>query len=487
MKKKVVWVDLAICSLWLLAILGGRNYWNTPLQFVMVAAAVLRLSFTFAMARGEKRAWITMALMIALGVLVASTNQTLGIIRTLAIYPFHILNIKADETATGLIAAFYALWIWFVPPVLYLIRLFRRRLVRTGLTWSDMLGGILWKERNTRVYSALMLVCIAALYSGLAMDARVCRMVCLCVPPFSFWLIWRYYGMKNDRWWVPVIAMVLFFYSQPLAGLWRIALLTASFALVVYMGCRLYRHTKLHVLSILAVLYVGVFLPSLSIGYNPYACIDYGRYGFYTHQPYNGIFYIKEGDRIGLRDRYGLLVKPEYERIRHHERGVWFDEVELCKDGYVTLYDILNTRFESNDINGELQADVCRALRDITQRYECGYDDRMEMEVTEMATGRVISHVKATVKGNLFYDYTEEPFLPKNTVAPESGEFRCDTLSVPGHPSQIQLSHVLDIVKDSTAIYRIGIRMAGEKMPEKAMAFGLAKEIAQSEVLNSRE
>ena len=487
MKKKVVWVDLAICSLWMLAILGGRNYWNAPLHFVMMAAVVLRLSFTFAMARSEKHAWIQMVLMIALGVLIASTNQTSGTIRTLAVYPFYILNIKADETAMGLVAAFYALWIWFVPPVVYLIRLFRRKLVRTGLAWSDMLGSILWKERNARVYSALMLVCIAALYSGLAMDARVCRMVCLCVPPFSFWLIGRHYGMKRERWWVLVVAMVLFFYSQPLAGLWRIALLTASFALVVYMGCRLYRQTRLHMLSILAVLYVGLFLPSLAIGYNPYACIDYGRYGFYTHQPYNGIFYIKEGDRIGLRDRYGLLVKPEYERIRHHERGIWFDEVELCKDGYVTLYDILNTRFERNNINGKLQADVCRALRDITQRYECGYDDRMEVEVTEMATGRVISHVKATVKGNLFYDYTEEPFLPKDTVVSKSSEIRCDTLSVPGHPSQILLSHVLDIVKDSTAIYRIGIRMAGEKMPEKAMAFGLAKEIAQSEVLNGRE
>ena len=104
-----------------------------------------------------------------------------------------------------------------------------------------------------------------------------------------------------------------------------------------------------------------------------------------------------------------------------------------------------------------------------------------------MATGRPISHVKAKVKGNLFYDYPEEPFLPKDTVAPKSGDIRCDTLSVPGHPSQMLLSHVLDIVKDSTAIYRIGIRMAGEKMPEKAMAFGLAKEIAQSEVLNGRE
>lgn len=483
MKKKIVWIDLAICSLWLLAILGGRNYWNTPLQFVMVAAAVLRLSFTFAMARGEKRAWIPMALMIALGVLVASTNQTLGIIRTLAVYPFHILNIKADETAMRLIAAFYALWIWFVPPVLYLIRLFRRKLTRTGLAWSDILGGILWKGRNARVYSALMLTCIAALYSGLAMDARVCRLMCICAPLFSFWLIGRYYRLKDGKWWILVVAMVLFFYSQPLAGLWRITLLTVSFALIVYMGCRLYWQTRLHVLSISTILYVGLFLPSLAIGYNPYACIDYGRYGFYTHQPYNGIFYIKDGDCIGLRDRYRLLVKPEYERIRHHERGIWFDEVALCKDGYETLYDILNTRFERNDINGELQANVCRALRDITQRYECGYDDRMEVEVTEMATKRVISHVKATVNGNLIYDYSDGPFLPEETAALQSGEIRCDTLAVPeSSSSKVMLSHALDIRKDSLVIYRIGIKIAAEKMSETSVATQLANEIAQSEV-----
>ena len=487
MGTRLLWAELLFCSLWLLAVLGGRGNWNTPVHFVAIFTVVLRLSFSFAMARGEKRAWLPLALMVAFGTLTASVHQIMGI-DTLAVYPFHILNIRADETAMGIIAVFFVVWIWIVPIVLYLIRLLRKRLVRTDLTWTDLLGGILWKERTSSTYSALMLMCITALYSGLAMDARVCLLVCICAPAFSFWLISRHCGMKRERWWVLVVAMVLFFYSQPLAGLWRIATLAASFALVVYMGSRLYRHTKLHVLTISTILYVGVFLPTLAIGHNPYACIDYGRFGFYTHQPYNGIFYIKYGDCIGLRDRYGLLVKPEYEHIRHHESGVWYDEVALCRDGYVTLYDILGARFVSNDINGELQSDVCRALRNIMLSYDCGYDDRMEVKVTEIPTGKTISHVKATVNGGLIYNYSDEPFLPEDTVSLQSGEIRCDTLvASESSSSKVMLSHALDIRKDSVGIYRIGIKMAAGKMPEQSMAIQLANEIAQSETLSPND
>ena len=100
-----------------------------------------------------------------------------------------------------------------------------------------------------------------------------------------------------------------------------------------------------------------------------------------------------------------------------------------------------------------------------------------------MATKRVISHVKATVNGNLIYDYSDGPFLPKETAALQSGEIRCDTLAVPeSSSSKVMLSHALDIRKDSVVIYRIGIKIAAEKMPETSVATQLANEIAQSKV-----
>lgn len=486
MRNKLLWVDLAVCSLWALAILGCRHYWNTPIQFMAIFAAVMRLSFTFTMVRDEKRAWVPLTWMMGLGLLLAQTELSFGI-HTLTLYPFYILDIKVDNMGRIIIGVFFTVWIWAMPVTLYLVRLFRKKLSHTGMKWTEVMGCVLWRDRRAKTYSALMLVCIATMYCGLAMDARVCRIACLSAPALSFWLIVRYYGMTTDKLWAMVAAMVLFFYAQSFGGLWRMVLLAASFALVVYMGCGLYRHTQRHLLSVLTVLYIGVLLPSLAIGYNPYACINYGRYGFYTHQPYNGIFYIKDGDRIGLRDRYGLLVKPEYEHIRHHGRGLWFDFVELQKDGYVALYDILNTRYEKcNDIDGELQENVCRTLRNFTQEHGLKYDDRVEVKVTEVPTEKVLSHVKATVNGGLIYNYTEDFLLPNDTAVLQSGEIKYDTLVESDHPYKA-MSHVKDILKDSIAIYRIYIRLAMKTMPEKTMAMELAEEIVRNEILNDRK
>lgn len=485
MRNKFLGFDLMVCSFWVLATLGGRGYWNTPIEFVVILAFIMRLSFAFIIACNEKRAWIPWGLMMVLSVPMALANQKLGI-HTLAVYPLYILNIEENGIVKG-IAVFCALWIWGMPLVLYSLLRFRKKLNRTALTWTDMLGGILWKEQRAKTYSALMLICIVALYSGLAMDARICRIVCLAAPILSFWLIARHYGSQVGNLWIMVVAMMIFFYAQPFSGLWRAGMLAVSFVLVVYVGYRLYKQTKKYVLAILAILYVGILLPSLAIGYNPYACIEYGRYRFYTYLPFKGIFYVKSGDLIGLRDRYGLLVKPEYESIRDYDHGVCY-KVALCKNGYMTLYDILNGRFiKNNEINERLQSDICRALQRFTQKYECGYGDRIEVKVTEILTGKIISHVKAWVNGNLYYNYSEDLFIPEDTVVLQSGDFQYDTLYLPERTPQMILNHVLDVGRDSTAIYRISFKMTGEIIPEKSQMIELIKEITRSQVLRDCE
>lgn len=481
MRNKFLWFDLIVCSFWVLAILGGRSSWNTLIEFVAIIAFVMRLSFAFIIARNEKRAWIPLALMMILCVPMALVSQKLSL-HTMAVYPLYFLNIEIDAIAKG-IAVFCALWIWGMPIVLYGILLFRKKLNRTELTWADIFGGILWKERRTQTYSALMLICIVALYSGLAMDAKVCRVVCFVAPVLSFWLIERYYSSKIGSLWVVVVAMMIFFYAQPFNGLWRVGMLATSLVLVAYVGYQLYRQTKKYILSILTILYIGVLLPSLAIGYNLYTCIDYGRYGYYTCFPFKGIFYVKDGNLMGIRDRYGLLVKPEYESIRDYDNGTRY-EVALCKNGYMTLYDIFNNRFErNNEIDGELQADVCQALQRFAQRTECGYGDRLEVKVTEIFTGKIISHVEAWVNGNLYYNYSDSPFVPEDTIVLQSGEFQYDTLALPNHAPQMKMSHVLDVGRDSMAIYRIGFKMVGEIIPEKSQTIKLVKEIAENQIL----
>ena len=104
--------------------------------------------------------------------------------------------------------------------------------------------------------------------------------------------------------WVMVAARGLFFYAQRYAGMWRVWMLVVSIAMVAHICWRTFGKQGLVQISILATVYLGVFLPTLAIGYNQYACIEYGRRGLYTLEPLRGVFYIKDAktDKVGLRD-----------------------------------------------------------------------------------------------------------------------------------------------------------------------------------------
>lgn len=83
------------------------------------------------------------------------------------------------------------------------------------------------------------------------------------------------------------------------------------------------------VLAFLSSIYLGIMLPSLAIGNNQYTCFSVGRTAYHSLGSYPGIFYVedKETRKVGLRDRYGLLVKPEYESFRYHTSSHWFGEL----------------------------------------------------------------------------------------------------------------------------------------------------------------
>lgn len=90
--------------------------------------------------------------------------------------------------------------------------------------------------------------------------------------------------------------------------------------------------------------------------------------GYYSLDTYGGIFYIedKKTEKIGLRDRYGMLANPEYDGIVYHTVRHWFGELELRKNGYVTLYDICNNTIrQDDDINHELQDNICGLVENI--------------------------------------------------------------------------------------------------------------------------
>lgn len=166
------------------------------------------------------------------------------------------------------------------------------------------------------------------------MDMRMYRFACIVLPPLSLYLINRHLtscrgaSEKNlmvGKLWMTVAAMVLFFYAQRYAGMWRVWMLVVSIAMVAYVCWQTFGKRRMLVLYALSVLYIGIFLPTLAIGNNQYACIEHARWGFGTLESYRGIFFVKDTntDRVGLRDRYGLRVKPEYDNIVYHTPNIF--------------------------------------------------------------------------------------------------------------------------------------------------------------------
>ncbi|MDO4930169.1 MAG: hypothetical protein Q4E59_03440 [Bacteroidales bacterium] len=485
MKRIMLWLDLIVCSLWVLAVLGTRLGLNPLGYFLVMMIIVLRLAYRFSMDRREKRSWLLVVGILGISFIILYGDSDIGRF-TLARYVFYVLNLEYDYIAYMAVGLLFTAWIWLLPLVEYPILLFRKKLSRTDLKWKDLLGRILWHDRKAKTYSALMLVCLTTLYSGLTMDAKLCRTVCLVAPAFSYWLLCRYYGAKAEKVWVMVLGLVFFYYAQMFGGIVRIAMLAVSFVLATYTICRLYKATRDHLLLVMSILYLGILQPSMAIGHNQYTCLNYGRSGHYSHMVYNGVFYIEDqsGELLGLRDRYGLLIKPEYESINVHEGRRWYTEVELRRNGFYVIYDIMGNRIiKSNDIDEPLQKEVCDVLKNHFETFGSEYDDRCEAEITELSTGKVLADVKLGMYGLPHYAYRVEDALPADTAQLKSGETRSDSVQFQ-YSHKYTLSYVQNLPNDSAAVYRVRIRLATDSCPSKESLTDMVSQIANGEYMN---
>lgn len=416
MRKTILCIDLAICSLWTIAALGSRMAWvETPAIWIVMLLIMSRLLLSFTLYYKEKKSWVSGVLFMGLTIFAVSTELNIKL-SELASKAFPLLGLNFDRWwYVGLTLA-VATWLWMVPLVVFLVNIFRKGCLTDTLTWTDAVGKLLWTDKAARTFCSLLLITIGTLYAGLTMNERLCLFACVVAPTLSFHLLKRYYGLERGRLWVLVISMLIFFFAQTHIGLLRMAMLGISFSLVAYVCSAFYQYKKKQLLSVVSAIYMGILLPSLAIGNNQYTCLNVGRTGYYSLDTYPGIFCIedKETGKMGLRDRYGLLVKPEYEAFVYHTSRHWFGELELRKNGYYTLYDICNNEFRTdNHISPQLQDSICQIVEKHISEYDYQNDERMEVKLTDTKNSQVRTYIKALKNGSVIYYYDDkEPFIP---------------------------------------------------------------------------
>ena len=489
MRQKIFWLDLAVCSLWLLITLANCSWWSLSTHFLMVVTVVMRIILSFSLYRREKRGWIPLIVFSALFALLSVEGPVMSTTGHFADLPFVVLGIDNDHLTHSVTKCILLAWLFLGPLTVYIAGRYKKTIRSSNMTWKDSLGAILWKDKGARLYGLLLLGAICALHSGLAMDNRMCRFACLVLSPLSFYLIARYVTSckgtsEKDpmvgKLWLMVAAMVIFFCAQRHAEIWRVWMLVTSISMVAYVCWRTFSKRGFAGLCILAIAYLGILLPTMAIGYNQYTCIKYGRQDLYPLGPDN-ILRIKDlkTNKIGLRDRYGMLIEPAYENIVPNSRIIPLGVYELRNNGCYTLYNVYQNEMVKSNVNDQnLQESICQLLRKFCDGHDYGYRDRVEVRVTrKFNSDAPLSHVKMTGSGAFSYNkYPDRPFISNDSVTLCSGEFATDTIERYGDTFHV-LHYSLDVKQDSVVLYNIDLKAARRNMPLHKELDELAKRI----------
>ena len=468
--------------MWTIAALGSRIAWvDTPVTWIVMLLIMSRLLLSFTLYHREKKSWIPGLLFMGLTAFAISTELDIKL-SELASKVFPLLNLDFNRWwYVGLTLA-VATWLWIVPLVVFLVNIFCKGSLTDTLTWKDALGKLLWTDKTARTYCSLLLITIGTLYAGLTMNARLCLFASVVAPTMSFHLLKRYYGLEKGKMWVLVISMLIFFFAQTHAGLLRMTMLGISFSMVIYVCSSFYQDKKELLPSVMSAIYVGILLPSLAIGNNQYTYFNVGRTGYYSIDTYPGIFCIedKKTGKIGLRSRYALLVKPEYESIVYHTPRHWFGELELRKNGYYTLYDICKNEYrKDNHISHQLQDSICQIVEEHLSEYDYKYDERLEVRLIEAKNSQVRTHIKALKNGSVIYNYDDKgAFIPTDSVSYTPGTIVCDSLVRLEWCMLKSLSYTHNATTNDSAVYNIHVTLARENMPKPKEAEMLVQKIS---------
>ena len=347
MNTKLLYLDLIICSIWMLFVFGRYGGWAIPVAAICLPAVFYRFVLTFSLSKKEVRSWLPLLIYAPLSLWIVLSGYDISVSQ-IADYFFHLTNLEHNDFIHGLIKNFLAIWLFALPYLYYLFLLICKKTIRTELNWTELVGAILWHDKQTKTISGIMIVMLIAFITGLAMSATACQIMCIAAAPTTCWLICRYNRIKAEKLWMLVFAMALFWQAQIMSGWWRGVMLFISLGMVTYVGIILGHKMKNGLMGIALILYLGVLLPSFSIGYNQYACIQYARSGFHYLEPFRGILYITDGNgQYGLRDRYGMIIEPEYQTIRIGEKrtSYWSHQYILQKGSCNRYYDAFNNKF----------------------------------------------------------------------------------------------------------------------------------------------
>ena len=216
---------------------------------------------------------------------------------------------------------------------------------------------------------------------------------------------------------------------------------------------------------------------------------------------------------VGLRDRYGMLVKPEFDSFAFHTADNRMGVLEMRRNGYYTLYDLgSEKRWVADHIDHSLQDRICKVVEGHASVYDYVCCERMEIRVTELAcnkldtctgqasnnkldtfTGQVsnnqldactkqdsnklVAWVKARKTETVYYDCDPVPFISTDSIARTAGEVVRDTVVTPDEFTFHSISYAQIVTVGKGKTYLVQVLLARKQKPTQQEAVNLVQNV----------
>ncbi len=291
----------------------------------------------------------------------------------------------------GYCAAVSALtcWVWFVDKdytliffaaLMSLLPLACRLIYRKGKT--PLIQELL-SDRVLKSYVGLTLIFVAAALTGLYNVYPAKLLLAVFALAMLYVIASRICDTKEIK-----TLPVLFYVITAIALLLTVCRRHEAVTVLVIIGvvfavmASVVAYRSIRSLWAVIFLFIAVtfVVPVMLIGYNPYSAMAFDHAAPFRDRSAvynNGLYSIMSGNKWGLRDRYGVVVNPEYDRIYYLDNR--HEYVALCKtngsksvrDHNIKVFDLKNRRMVVDD-----EHDVCR-IEEIRDRTYALYDRDM--------------------------------------------------------------------------------------------------------------
>lgn len=277
-------------------------------------------------------------------------------------------------------------WFCIFPIVSLIFQMLKKSLSINNVTWLEALFSYLFIDRIGKKHLPMAVLIEVSALVGISMWQSWFSLKVL--PSLGYFILNRGLHRKAHfiEYLVLIIAMEILFESQYVTNGGKIALMLLSALIVGCLCFRLYVKTRRIIPSLLTFLICGFVIPVLTLGYNIYTGINTSRGVRYSDNYItSGILFISKGDNYGLRDRYRVILQPNYKEYN--------------------LIDSKNHLLQLTDDNGSIVYDVVSGMTTKSEIFKYGirrvsYNDSTREETF--------------ISSNNDYIYTKMGFAPLN-------------------------------------------------------------------------